>query len=88
MEPEPHGENGPFLFTDLLVYHERLFVLIYIKELCSGVSFILNERHRCELNNVNRLSSVRSCQVIRNDLKTNLNKCRPLNNKWYIFYFY
>lgn len=31
------------LFTDLLVYHERVFVLIYIKELCSGVSFILNE---------------------------------------------
>lgn len=70
------------LFTDLLVYHERVFVLIYIKELCSGVSFILNE------SDVNRLSSVRSCQVIRNDLKTNLNKCRPLNNKWYMFYFY
>lgn len=32
-----------YLFTGLLVYHERVFVLIHIKELCSGVSFILNE---------------------------------------------
>lgn len=32
-----------YLFTDLLVYHERVFVLIYIKESCSGVSFVLNE---------------------------------------------